>query len=102
MAEEICIQSNGNNYNVNYGLSLTQGNQNEIIISNFGGFGSNLDFTATLNGFEITLPLTSPLNNGETVQGVGTISQDFQTINFEYTFAGTGFLDTCTGTWTKL
>lgn len=102
LADETCTEADGTAYAVDYTASVdAAADVSQIVITNFGGFGTNLAFNANIDGNTITMPLTSPLNNDETVEGTGTISDDGTTISWTYDFTGTGFSDDCTGTWTK-
>jgi hypothetical protein len=73
-----------------------------VLVSNFGGFGSQFTFTAPVDG--LTFTNAGPINfGGATVTNVvGTINEAGTTINVTYTSTDATSTTTCNGTWTKL
>ena len=76
---------------------------NQILVSNFGRFGSTFVVSADVNGDVFDIP--SQEIQGITLTGSGTIDvidtvTAFITVNYT-AFDGLGNTDTCSGIWTK-
>jgi hypothetical protein len=72
---------------------------NGLILTNFGGFGTNLTATATVDGSTITVPSQSL--GGINISGSGTLNAAQNQIQFTYTANDGTNSDNCTSTWDK-
>ena len=79
------------------------GQQEQVEIFNFGNLGELLAWTANVSSDTIILPLSSDTNNDFQVLGMGIISTDRNTINWNYTITDNlGGADSCAGVWTRV
>ncbi len=73
---------------------------NQIIITNFGEFGSTFFITASISGFTFTV--ASQTLEGITLSGSGTIDTVAKTITASYTAMDElNQMTSCTGTWLR-
>ncbi len=91
--EEMC-ETDMFSYNMEIVAEPT-GNDNQVIINNFGNFG--LSLTAEVDGNNITLDDAIP--GDSFIMGSGSLESS--TLTFTYDANLTGFTDTCTLTGTK-
>jgi len=75
--------------------------QTKVQVTNFGGFGELLSWSTVISGDTISIPLSDV--QGLLAEGMGIMSTDGNTINWEYTVTdATGGEDSCSGVWTKV
>ncbi len=87
-------------YSYNSTISSSATSANGVLINNFGGFGTNLTASATVEGSTLTIP--SQDLGGILISGSGTISTDGNSLQMTYTaLDSAGNTDVCSGSWTK-
>ncbi len=76
---------------------------NELIITNFGEYGSTATVVATISGFSFTVPSQSIVSNSITISGSGTIDTVAKKIFVSYIAEDvlSHITDGCSGVWTK-
>ena len=78
------------------------GNPNELVINNFGGYGSNTNALVYLNCDNDSLTILSQnIGNGTTLSGYGTYTSTGMTIYYNATRTPTGGTDNCVATFTN-
>jgi hypothetical protein len=64
-------------------ISTSETDSTRIFISNFNGLGNDVDATALISGYTITIP-TQKIAGDYEVRGSGTISNNLKEINWTY------------------
>ncbi len=88
------------NYDYTITIQASSVNADEVILSNFGDFGSGL-IKGTVNGTSLTIPNQTIDISGValTVSGSGSLNNNILTVT--YTYSSDGFSDSCSATCTK-
>ncbi len=89
----------------NYKFSATGsygGQKNELIINNFGGYGTNVNVQVYFNQQDNTISIPSQIcGNGSTVSGSGTFTLHQMIINYSASSTPTNPAETCTSVYTN-
>jgi len=92
----------------NYGYTVTivasSSIPNQLIISNFGRYGTTATVTASISGFTFMVLSQNVQNNSITLSGSGTIDTTTNTITVSYTAEEvvSHATDACSGVWAKM
>lgn len=86
----------------NYHVDISKDNTatDKIIIDNFFNLGLGKSIKATLSGQTITI--NNAVLEGNTFNGTGTVSSNYNTINWSYTFDDGNGPENVTATYTRL
>lgn len=96
-------QENSSTYGTqNYYVDISKdsASSSKIIIDNFFGLGTGKEVEASMSG--LTLTISNYIIQGYTINGTGSISSNYKTINWQYTVDEGNGAESVTATYTKL